>query len=158
MSMMKLVNAGSKIISIQNDALYFRAPKIFVVPLSIGEEFDTFKFVYPPGSIQGYLSFGNKSSSLHLKNEDGSEETILKMRGFSFNAAMKDKLTFHFMTNFMFSDNQNVCVPQVRLMKKIKEMSASEKVLIYNLTNQFVINRVLKNDLSTLPFGYKKCE
>ena len=144
---------------IMNDCIYFCCPLGTNLPFSYGKAFGTFKSEYDfSKTILCFLSYGIKCTTLYIKSDYGHYETVIKARGFSLKSEFLEQIFDFKLISEMFKSQtkMTVSLPQVRVSKNMKKMSATQNLQYFRFNNQIVNDRIIVTICETYSLGTKK--
>ena len=158
--MLKIWNIGGIIHEIQNDCIYWSRKSNIPSPLSYSPIYGDFKI--ETTKIQSYISFGPKTTVITFYDKNNVLQSSIKARGFS----LKGELIQQILTNTSFlellssyvSNGQVTSIPisQTRHSRDLRALKITCESKTHNMSNVINMSRVIFNDYTTKPYGYRK--
>jgi len=161
--MMSLLNAGGKIYSVINDAIFYSLPKNVKDPLPFNNLCGSFKPVVPPSKkIIAYFALGNCNYSFLTQNPDGLLEQTLKVKGLTLtNLSNQNKVTIEMFENFIdehFADNvKKIVIEQKKIKVDKEDKSFQMRFQNFTFDNDPHIKRfvpIVNSRIKTYPYGF----
>ena len=149
---------GGCVYSVQNDCIYFSRKLVIPSPLQYSEMFGSFKMEVN-GPVKTFLAFGNKSSIVEY-TVDGQDKLIIKARGFNLKGHLVQNLLSVDLFKLMMLELQEkkrirIKIPQVQNRRNLTKCSFGELIIFQELSNELVTDRIILENLCTMPFGLK---
>lgn len=161
--MEELLKSGAKIYSVINDAIFYSLPKNVKDPLPFSNICGHFKsLVDPSKEIVSYFALGNCNYSFLTKNDSGTLEQTVKVKGLTLsNFSNQNIITTETFENFIdqhFENNIKKIIIQQKRYKVCKDTKQFQlKFQNFTFDNDPHIKRFIssfKDRVETLPYGY----
>ena len=113
------------------------------------------------GEILSFQALSPHLFNLTYTTQSGELKNLSKVCGFSLQNSMNSELLNqelfkHFLSEAMDGKQTSVSSTQVRYFSKRGTNEVQKTILDYQLRNTLFQKRIIRNDYSTLPFGYTK--
>ena len=113
------------------------------------------------GEILSFQALSPHLFNLTYTTQSGELKNLSKVCGFSLQNSMNSELLNqelfkHFLSEAMDGKQTSVSTTQVRYFSKRGTNEVQKTILDYQLRNTLFQKRIIRNDYSTLPFGYTK--
>ena len=153
-----LEKLGCSIYAVSTDCIAFSRKKHTLLPTHlIGDLFGQFKKEY--SNICSYLSLGPRNYNVIYKNDNGQEESVIKVSGLMVCAGNVEKVNWQFykqmVSDFLEGKETEADIAQERVSKSheiIKTVSTKYKLRSCVYSSRSIVR--LNEEVSTLPYGY----
>jgi hypothetical protein len=162
-NMMKLFSQNIKIYAIDTDSIFFELESNCLNPLKFDITPGSFKpVINPKYEIVNFYSLGNRNYSVIYKDEKGQLKSLIKCKGLSFKSAelsnkVSPVLYEEFLQAYFRDELKSIKLEQLRkITTKKNYLTKIERKTVFTFTNNLALKRIVNDDGSTLPFGFKQ--